>query len=98
MTTKEFIDAVNDEYDIETLELMQELIVVLETIEDFDSSNIETIVKEWITSKEIGFGKIMQPFRLSLVGAMKGPHLFDIAEMIGKEATINRIKKAIDTL
>jgi len=81
-----------------TAELMQELIIVLETIEDFNSLNIETIVKEWITSKEIGFGKVMQPFRLSLVGAMKGPHLFDIAEMIGKQQTIDRIKKAIKTL
>ncbi|MDV7186560.1 glutamate--tRNA ligase [Lutibacter sp. TH_r2] len=78
--------------------LMNELIAIIETIEDFNSVNIETIVKEWITSKEIGFGKIMQPFRLSLVGAMKGPHLFDIAELIGKEETISRIKKAINTL
>ncbi|SDW08642.1 glutamyl-tRNA synthetase [Lutibacter oricola] len=78
--------------------LMNELIAVLEGIENFNSTNIETIVKEWITGKEIGFGKIMQPFRLSLVGAMKGPHLFDIAEMIGKQATIDRIKNAIDTL
>jgi len=81
-----------------TPELMKELISILETIEDFTSKNIETIVKEWITSKEIGFGKIMQPFRLSLVGAMKGPHLFDISEMIGKQETILRIDKAINTL
>ena len=82
----------------DTSSLMNELIPVLEKIEDFNSQNIETIVKDWITSKEIGFGKIMQPFRLSLVGAMKGPHLFDIAEMLGKQATINRINKAIETL
>ncbi|WP_456461440.1 glutamate--tRNA ligase [Lutibacter sp.] len=81
-----------------TPDLMKELISILETIKDFNSQNIETNVKEWITLKEIGFGKVMQPFRLSLVGAMKGPHLFDIAEMIGKEETILRIKKAIDTL
>ena len=81
-----------------TAELMQELISIIETIEDFNSQNIETMVKEWITSKEIGFGKVMQPFRLSLVGAMKGPHLFDIAEMIGKTSTIERINKAINTL
>jgi len=78
--------------------LMGELITVLNGIEDFTSQNIETIVKEWITSKEIGFGKVMQPFRLSLVGAMKGPHLFDIAEMIGKTETIGRIQNAIDNL
>ncbi|NLP59078.1 glutamate--tRNA ligase [Lutibacter sp. B1] len=82
----------------DTSELMKELISVISTIEDFTSHTIELIVKEWITSKEIGFGKVMQPFRLSLVGAMKGPHLFDIAEMIGKEETLSRIKKAIDTL
>ncbi|SNR52026.1 glutamate--tRNA ligase [Lutibacter flavus] len=82
----------------DTPELMQELISIIETIEDFDSQNIENVVKEWITSKEIGFGKVMQPFRLSLVGAMKGPHLFDIAEMIGKDETISRINKAIETL
>jgi glutamyl-tRNA synthetase len=81
----------------DTSVLMNELIKVLETIEDFSSQNIENIVKEWITSKEIGFGKVMQPFRLSLVGAMKGPHLFDIAEMIGKQQTIARLEKAINT-
>jgi glutamyl-tRNA synthetase len=80
-----------------TSELMKELISIIESIQNFTSENIETIVKEWITSKEIGFGKVMQPFRLSLVGAMRGPHLFDIAEMIGKQATVDRINKAINT-
>ncbi|NVJ88484.1 MAG: glutamate--tRNA ligase [Flavobacteriaceae bacterium] len=81
-----------------TTELMQELISVLESIEDFSSENTETKIKEWIVSKEIGFGKVMQPLRLSLVGALKGPHLFDIIAMIGKTETISRIKKAIATL
>ena len=82
----------------ETPALMQNLISVLEGIEDFKAANIETIVKEWMTANEIGMGKVMQPFRLSLVGALKGPHLFDIAELIGKEATVERIKKAIASL
>jgi glutamyl-tRNA synthetase len=89
--------AVSKNWKEDTSSLMQTLISILESVDDFNSINIETIVKEWITSKEIGFGKVMQPFRLSLVGAMKGPHLFDIAEMIGKEETIIRIKKAINT-
>ena len=78
--------------------LMQELIAEINNIEDFSSSTIETEVKAWITSKEIGFGKVMQPFRLSLVGALKGPHLFDIAAMIGKDATVSRLQFAIDNL
>jgi glutamyl-tRNA synthetase len=70
----------------------------VEEITDFTSMNIETIVKDWMTKNEIGMGKVMQPFRLSLVGALKGPHLFDIVEVIGKEETITRIQKAIATL
>ena len=81
-----------------TPDLMNELINLVNTIEDFSSANTETIIKEWITAKEIGFGKVMQPLRLSLVGALKGPHLFDIIEMIGKEETVDRLKNAIDRL
>jgi len=81
-----------------TPELMEKLIAILENIEDFKSATIETIVKDWMTSTEIGMGKVMQPFRLSLVGALKGPHLFDIVELIGKEETIKRLEKAIATL
>ena len=82
----------------DTGDLMKQLIVVLEGIDAFSSYKIETIVKAWMTENEIGMGKIMQPFRLSLVGALKGPHLFDIADFIGKEETINRIQKAISVL
>lgn len=82
----------------ETPALMQELISVVEEITDFKSNAIETIVKDWMTKNEIGMGKVMQPFRLSLVGALKGPHLFDIVEIIGKDETIHRIQKAIATL
>jgi glutamyl-tRNA synthetase len=82
----------------ETPALMQELIAIVKEIADFTSMNIETIVKDWMTKNEIGMGKVMQPFRLSLVGALKGPHLFDIVELIGKEETIKRIQKAIATL
>jgi len=81
-----------------TGELMQELITVISNIEDFTIENAQTEIKGWITSKEIGFGKVMQPLRLSLVGKLAGPDLFDIMTMIGKENTIARIKNAIEKL
>lgn len=81
-----------------TPELMLELLAILEPIDNFTSENTENIVKEWITAKEIGFGKIMNPFRLAIVGAGKGPHMFDIIDIIGKQETILRLKKAIDTI
>lgn len=79
-------------------ELMCELMLILNNIDAFSSSNTEEIVKGWITGKEIGFGKIMNPFRLAIVGAAKGPHIFDIIEIIGKEETLKRLQKAINTL
>lgn len=81
-----------------TSDIMKELVGVIEAIDSFESATIETVVKEWITGKEIGFGKVMQPLRLSLVGALKGPHLFDIIEMVGKKETLKRIQHAIDSL
>jgi glutamyl-tRNA synthetase len=81
-----------------TSEIMHQLIAVISTIEDFSSANTEKEIKEWITTKEIGFGQVMQPLRLSLVGALKGPHLFDIIEMIGKEESIKRIENAIKNM
>ena len=82
----------------ETPKLMQRVSEVLNSIDDFTSVNIETTLKNWMTENEIGMGKVMQPLRLSLVGALKGPHLFDIVEMIGKKETIKRIDKAIASL
>ncbi|WP_233861624.1 glutamate--tRNA ligase [Tenacibaculum piscium] len=81
-----------------TGELMQELITVISNIEEFNIENAQTEIKGWITSKEIGFGKVMQPLRLSLVGKLAGPDLFDVMTMIGKENTIARIKNAIEKL
>ena len=82
----------------ETPNLMRELISLLKEISDFTSLNIETIVKNWLIKNDIGLGKVMQPFRLSLVGALKGPHLFDVVEIIGKNETIKRLERAITSL
>lgn len=78
--------------------LMSELITILNGIEDFTSKNTEEIVKAWIMENELSMGKVMNAFRLSIVGAGKGPHMFDIIEIIGKEETISRIETAIATL
>ena len=77
---------------------MKQVIKQLQNIEGFTSTNIETLLKDWMTTNEIGMGKVMQPLRLSLVGALKGPHLFDIIELIGEEETVSRIEKAIASL
>lgn len=82
----------------DTATILKQIIEVLEKTEDYTSLNVETAVKEWVTENELGFGKVMGPLRLAIVGDLKGPHLFDILAMIGKEASIERVHKAIAVL
>lgn len=82
----------------ESVPLMQELYGILEKIDDYSFANTEKIISEWINGEGLGFGKVMNPFRVAIVGAAKGPHMFDIIEILGKEETLKRLKKALETL
>lgn len=87
--------AVKKQWKEDTPKIMGQLAVVLGGISDFSSENTEAVVKSWITEKDYSSGKVMAPLRLILVGDMKGPHVFDIISMIGKEESVSRINDAI---
>ena len=61
----------------------------------FEGETISKEIKDWLSSEEMGFGKVMMPLRLALVGAMQGPDVFEIAAALGKQETILRIQNAI---
>ncbi len=82
----------------DTRALMQELISVVESADDSSKETIQDAVKGWIASNEIGFGKVMMPLRLALVGALQGPDVFDIIFVIGKTESIKRINQLIGTI
>lgn len=91
-------EKVTKKWNEETKETLTKVAEQLNAYADFTSQAIEDNLKAWMTANEIGMGKVMQPLRLSLVGELKGPHLFDIIEMLGKEETTKRIEKAIATI
>ncbi len=82
-------------WNTDTLTYLSELMDILNKTTSFKAQDLEVVVKEWIAQKEMGIGKVMQPLRISLVGAMKGPDVFAIAELLGKEEVLNRIASAI---
>ncbi len=90
--------AVKKQWKEDTPEILEKVAALLENLSDFQSEIIETQVKDWIADQELSFGKVMPPLRLVIVGEMKGPHLFDILEFIGKEESIKRIHNAIAAL
>jgi len=77
-------------------DLMLQLITVLETADDSSVEALQDTVKGWVTRNEIGFGKIMMPLRVALVGALEGVDVFDIMYLIGSSETIKRIQTLID--
>lgn len=90
--------SVRKRWNAETPQLMNELIEVLNGIEDFSCAKAEEIVIGWITEKGYNMGAVMNAFRLTVVGECKGPHMFDITELIGREETIARIRLGIERL
>ena len=77
---------------------MAELANLLEGLDDFSIENQDKAVHEWIEAKGYGMGEIMNAFRLALVGEGKGPQMFDISGILGKEETLARLKRAIEVL
>ncbi|MFA6820527.1 MAG: glutamate--tRNA ligase [Bacteroidaceae bacterium] len=78
--------------------LMRKLYGVLEDLEDFGLENQEKTVMSWMEQNELHTGNVMNAFRLALVGAGVGPHMFDISAFLGKEETLKRLDKAINVL
>ena len=77
---------------------MTELADLLESLEDFSIESQDKAVHEWIEAKGYGMGDIMNAFRLALVGEGKGPQMFHISGLIGKEETLSRLRRAITVL
>jgi len=78
-----------------TPQLLSKLVALFEEGVDFSSESLTNKTKNWITENEIGFGNVMMPLRLALVGEMKGPDVFEIAAILGKKEVISRINKVI---
>lgn len=95
------------EYDAKTVKkrwkedsakVMGELATVLEGIDDFSIEGQEPVVMSWVEQAGYKLGDVMNAFRLALVGEGKGPGMFDISAFLGKEETLQRLRRAIEVL
>ena len=78
--------------------ILAELRGVLAGIDDFSKENTERIVHGWIDEKGYGMGQVMNTLRLALVGAGKGPGMYDVTEFIGREECLRRIDRLLKNL
>lgn len=82
----------------QTPEILSELKEQFKKLENFDHATIEKAVQDFLDGKEFGMGQVMNPLRLTLVGAGIGPGVLEIAELLGKEETLKRIQAGIENI
>ncbi len=82
----------------DTTAIMKQVAELISTQKPETALEMSDLVKGWIKEQEMGFGKVMMPLRLALVGSLMGPDVFEIAAMIGVEETVARIEAACKKL
>ncbi len=71
---------------------------LLDDVQDFRAEVLEPIIKSWIETEGLGMGAVMNALRLALVGAPKGPHIYDIMEFLGKAETLARLQRSLTSI
>ncbi len=88
-----------DEKDVEkTKERIEKVISMLQEMSDKDFTAEKIKGKIWDYSGEEGRGSVLWPMRYALSGRDKSPDPFTIAEIFGKEETIERLQIAVKEL
>jgi len=82
----------------DTPDKLSDIVKLFESIESWKAGSIKETFSAFMNEKEWGFGAIMNPLRLCLVGGNMGPDLFVICELLGKKEAIVRIKTAIENI
>ncbi len=82
----------------DTTEIMTNWLNQLNDVEKFNALTIEKLFKSYIESIELGIGAVLPIFRVLTTGKGMGPSMFEIAELLGKEETIERMEKGIEII
>ena len=82
----------------DTPKYLSELKDRLAGLSDFSSESVEIEFKKYLEENELAMGMLLPTFRVSLTGLGMGPSLFDIASLLGKEETIQRMETALEKI
>lgn len=81
-----------------TAEHLRKMMNIIESVRPFDKETAHNQVMEYVQGNELNMGAIMNSFRIALVGAAKGPDLFEIISAIGVGETASRVARAIQAI
>lgn len=89
------VDAVKPKWNAEKIAFFENIISEFVTVDNWEASTLEPFFKEKVASSGMKIGELMMPFRIMLVGGKFGPDVFLIAQLLGRDEVIHRIKKAL---
>lgn len=92
------IAAINPNWNEQKNLFFLELIRAFELMQSWNHEALENELKELAAANQLKPGELMLPLRIMLVGGKFGPHVFNIAEVLGKEETIKRIQHTLQLL
>ncbi len=97
---EEYEEQAKNKWKDDSADLLEAYLEKLEDIavKEFKADTLKSNLKEVIEAHDVGFGKLMMPLRIATTGMGHGPDLFPSLELLGKETTIRRIRKAIEEL
>lgn len=99
-TTPETYDpkAIKKRWTPETPAILRELVTRLRNLPTLEPVKAEEDIIGWITERGYHMGNVMNAFRLTVVGECKGPHMFDIVELMGIDEISSRVEKGIENI
>jgi glutamyl-tRNA synthetase len=89
------LNAVKPKWTDEKTTFFNEIVDQLKNTDTLIAADLEASFKTLAEQKGLKTGDVMLPFRIMLVGGKFGPHVFDIAALLGKDETANRIETAL---
>ncbi len=92
------LDAIKAKWTPEKTGFFTELLQNWQNYEPWSSAELEHYFKMAIEVAGMKVGELMLPLRIMLVGGKFGPHVFDIAATLGRDETLERIRRGLDLL
>ncbi len=86
----------NKAFNTKSKSILEDLVSNLNSVDSWTADNIHSVIKSICDEREVGFGKVGQPFRLALSGDGKSGSIDISAQFVGKKRTLARLEKAID--
>ncbi len=76
--------------------LLEQCLAALASLTEFDAAALENVYNQLAAASGLALGKFIHPTRLALTGRTVSPGLFDVMELLGREKTLARLRRAIE--